>query len=170
MLKISLLGTGRIGKMHAELINLNPKTQLEYVYDINKEASEKIAKKYGAKVAKSSEEAISNPNTDVVFIASATPTHINYILSAAKAGKAIFCEKPVDLDIKKVESCREELKKYKVPIHIGFNRRFDPSHKSAKEAKDSGEIGKMELEVIKAPLSGFRIIRSLTGSLPLSFN
>ena len=99
MLKISLLGTGRIGKMHAELINLNPKTQLEYVYDINKEASEKIAKKYGAKVAKSSEEAISNPNTDVVFIASATPTHINYILSAAKAGKAIFCEKPVDLDI-----------------------------------------------------------------------
>ena len=127
MLKISLLGTGRIGKMHAELINLNPKTQLEYVYDINKEASEEIARKYGSNVANSSEEAISNPNVDVVFISSATPTHINYILSAAKAGKAIFCEKPIELDINKVESCREELKKYKVPIHIGFNRLFSSS-------------------------------------------
>jgi len=148
MLKISLLGTGRIGKMHAELINLNPKTQLEYVYDINKEASEEIARKYGSNVANSSEEAISNPNVDVVFISSATPTHINYILSAAKAGKAIFCEKPIELDINKVESCREELKKYKVPIHIGFNRRFDPSHKAAKDAKDKGEIGNIEKIII----------------------
>ena len=148
MLKFSLLGVGRIGKLHAQNIATNPDCKLEYVYDINNPATEKISKEIGCKVARSPEEAISNSNVDVVYIATATPTHIDYILQAAKAGKAIFCEKPIDLDIKKVEACKIELEKYDVPIHIGFNRRFDPSHKSTKEAKDNGEIGNLEKIII----------------------
>ena len=102
MLKFSLLGVGRIGKLHAQNIATNPDCKLEYVYDINNPATEKISKEIGCKVARSPEEAISNSNVDVVYIATATPTHIDYILQAAKAGKAIFCEKPIDLDINKV--------------------------------------------------------------------
>ena len=71
---------------------------------------------------------ISN-DIDAVLIASATPTHIEFITKASKAGKAVFCEKPIDLDIKKVNDCFEEIKDIKTPIQIGFNRRFDNSHK-----------------------------------------
>lgn len=148
MLKFSLLGVGRIGKLHAQNIATNPNCELEYVYDINNPAAEKISKEIGCKVARSPEEAISSSNVDVVFIATATPTHIDYILQAAKAGKAIFCEKPIDLDIQKVETCKKELEKYDVPIHIGFNRRFDLSHSSLKNAKDNGEIGDLEMIII----------------------
>ena len=98
MLKFSLLGVGRIGKMHAYNIATNPNCELEYVYDINKLTTEKISKELGCKIARSPEEAISNPNVDVVYITTSTQTHIDYILQAAKAGKAIFCEKPIDLE------------------------------------------------------------------------
>ena len=148
MLKFSLLGVGRIGKMHAYNIATNPNCELEYVYDINKLTTEKISKELGCKIARSPEEAISNPNVDVVYITTSTQTHIDYILQAAKAGKAIFCEKPIDLDINKVESCKKELEKHNVPIHIGFNRRVDLSHSSLKNAKDNGEIGNLEMIII----------------------
>ena len=148
MLKFSLLGVGRIGKMHAHNIFNNPNCKLEYVYDINKLTTEKISKELDCKIARSPEEAISCPNVDVVCITTPTETHIDYILQAAKSGKAIFCEKPIDLDIKKVEACKKELEKYNVPIHIGFNRRFDLSHSSLKNAKDNGEIGSLEMIII----------------------
>ena len=148
MLKFALLGTGRIGKMHAQNIDANQKCKLEIVYDINNQSANEIGKKYSCKVAQTAEEAISNSEIDVVYISTATPTHIDYILQAAKADKAIFCEKPIDLDIQKVNLCKKELEKYNVPIQIGFNRRFDPSHKSAKDAKDKGEIGKLEKIII----------------------
>ena len=122
MINLALMGAGRIGKMHAHNIAINPNCKLEYVYDINKLTTEKISKELDCKIARSPEEAISSPNVDVVFITTSTQTHIDYILQAAKAGKAIFCEKPIDLDIKKVEACKKELEKHNVPIHIGFNR------------------------------------------------
>ena len=148
ILKFALLGVGRIGKIHAANMAINPKCSIECIYDIDSSAANKIANLYGGTVALSPEEAISNPNVDVVYICTSTPTHTEFILSAAKSGKAIFCEKPIDLDIKKLEACKKELEKYNVPVHIGFNRRFDPSHKSAKEAKDNGEIGKLEKIII----------------------
>ncbi len=148
MLRFALIGAGRIGKMHANHIASNDKCVLEVVYDLNTKASKEIANKHNCNIAKSAKEAILNKNIDVVYITSATSTHIEYILLAAKSGKPIFCEKPVDLDILKVDKCRKELKKYNVPIHIGFNRRFDLSHKSAKEAKDSGEIGNLEMIIV----------------------
>ena len=148
MLKFSLLGVGRIGKMHAQNIAINPNCELEYVYDVNNPAAEKIAKEIDCKIAKSPEEAISSSNVDVVYIATATPTHIDYMLQAANAGKAIFCEKPIDLDIDKVNQCWDEIKNLKVPIQIGFNRRFDTSHNQVQKNAHSGKIGQLEMVVI----------------------
>ena len=134
-LRFALLGVGRIGKVHAKNIFLNPKSSLCFVYDINTKAAEEIANKYNAKLANTALEAISNPDVDAVFICTATPTHIDYLLMAAKANKSILCEKPIDLDIVKVDNCKNELKKYGVPVQIGFHRRFDPTHFSIKEKK-----------------------------------
>jgi len=134
--------------MHAANITLHPKCNLSYVYDVNTDFANQVAKENNAKVAESPEEAINNDNVNVVFIASATPTHIDFITMGANAGKAIFCEKPIDLDINKVNQCYESIKKFDVPIQIGFNRRFDNSHSKVKLAKDNGEIGDLEMIVI----------------------
>ena len=148
MLNFALMGAGRIGKMHAKNLSMHSKSNLSYVYDINQDFANEVAKLSGAKVAQSAEEAINDKNVDAVLIASATPTHIDFMTMAAKAGKAVLCEKPIDLDIAKVDKCYETIKNFSVPIQIGFNRRFDKSNKKIKLAKDNGEIGNLEMVII----------------------
>ncbi len=148
MLNFALIGAGRIGKMHAEIINANPETNLKFVYDVNKEFASDVANINNAEVVKNPEDAITSFNTNAVLIASATPTHIQFIKMAANAGKAVFCEKPIDLDIDKVNKCKEELKDIKSPIQIGFNRRFDLSHSKAQQARVNKEIGDLEMVII----------------------
>jgi len=150
MIKIALMGAGRIGKMHANLIMANSNCSLEFVYDVNTKFAEEISQQTGAKVAKSPEDAINNENTDAVFIASATPTHVSFITMAVNAKKPVFCEKPIDLDISKVDECREFIKDKNTPIQIGFNRRFDKSHSKVKIASNDNEIGKLEMLVISS--------------------
>ena len=148
MINFSLMGAGRIGKMHAKFIAAHPKAKLKYVYDVNSQFAEEIAKSTGCLIASSPEEAIKADDVGAVLIASATPTHTQFITMAAKAGKAIFCEKPIDLDINKVNECMENIKGTDVPIQIGFNRRFDASHAKAQQAKVKKEIGELEMVVI----------------------
>ena len=148
MINFSLMGAGRIGKMHAKFIAAHPKAKLKYIYDINSEFAEEVAKSTGCSIASSPEDAINADDIDAVLIASATPTHTQFITMAAKAGKAIFCEKPIDLDINKVNECMENIKGTNVPIQIGFNRRFDSSHAKAQEARVKKEIGELEMVVI----------------------
>ena len=150
MIKIALMGAGRIGKMHANLIMANSNCSLEFVYDVNTKFAEEISHQTGAKVAKSPEDAINNENTDAVFIASATPTHVSFITMAVNAKKPVFCEKPIDLDLNKVDECREYIKDKNIPIQIGFNRRFDNSHSKVKIASNDNEIGKLEMLVISS--------------------
>ena len=144
------MGAGRIGKMHANLIMANSNCSLEFVYDVNTKFAEEISQQTGAKVAKSPEDAINSENTDAVFIASATPTHVSFITMAVDAKKPVFCEKPIDLDINKVDECREFIKNKNIPIQIGFNRRFDNSHSKVKIASNDNEIGKLEMLVISS--------------------
>ena len=148
MLNFALIGAGRIGKMHAEIINANPETNLKFVYDVNREFALDVANINNAEVVKKPEDAIISSETNAVLIASATPTHIQFIKMAANAGKAVFCEKPIDLDIDKVNKCKEELKDTKSPIQIGFNRRFDQSHNKAQQARVNKEIGDLEMIII----------------------
>ena len=150
MIKIALMGAGRIGKMHANLIMANSNCSLEFVYDVNTKFAEEISHQTGAKVAKSPEDAINSENIDAVFIASATPTHVSFITMAVNAKKPVFCEKPIDLDLNKVDECREYIKDKNIPIQIGFNRRFDNSHSKVKIASNDNEIGKLEMLVISS--------------------
>jgi len=148
MINFSLMGAGRIGKMHAKFIAAHPKAKLKYIYDVNSQFAEEVVKLTGCSIASSPEEAINADDIDAVLIASATPTHTQFITMAAKAGKAIFCEKPIDLDINKVNECMENIKGTNVPIQIGFNRRFDASHAKAQQARVKKEIGELEMVVI----------------------
>ena len=150
MLNFALIGAGRIGKMHAEIINSNPGSRLKFVYDLNRNFAENIANSLNAIAVDKPEEAINSKETDAVLIASATPTHIEFIKMAANASKPVLCEKPIDLDIDKVNRCREDLKNIKSPIQIGFNRRFDLSHSKAQQARLNKEIGELEMIIISS--------------------
>tara|TARA_Y100001970_G_scaffold115112_1_gene143486 strand:+ start:11908 stop:12912 length:1005 start_codon:yes stop_codon:yes gene_type:complete len=148
MINIALMGAGRIGKMHAEIISSHPDANLKFVYDVNKEFASKVAKQNNAELVNSPEEAINNEKINAILIASATPTHTKFITMGAKAGKAIFCEKPIDLDINKVNECMEEINGIDVPLQIGFNRRFDNSHSKVQKARLNKEIGELEMLII----------------------
>ena len=148
MLNFSLIGAGRIGKMHADIITSNTGSKLKFVYDVNKEFAKNVASLSNAEVVSKPEDAINSNETDAVLIASATPTHIKFIKMAANAGKPVLCEKPIDLDINKVNKCREELIDVKSQIQLGFNRRFDLSHSKVQQARLSKEIGELEMIII----------------------
>jgi myo-inositol 2-dehydrogenase / D-chiro-inositol 1-dehydrogenase len=144
------MGAGRIGKMHAQIINDHSNCRLKYIYDLNTKFADDLANRFNATSTKTAEEALENKDVDAVLIASATPTHTEFITKASKANKAVFCEKPIDLDIEKVNLCWNNIKDTKVPIQIGFNRRFDDSHKKLQLARKSNEIGQLELIIISS--------------------
>ncbi|MCC9620416.1 inositol 2-dehydrogenase [Thalassospira sp. MA62] len=144
MLKIGLLGAGRIGQVHAVNIVAHPRSELVAVSDKFDEAAQKLAAAYGA-VVRSSEEILSDPTIDAVLIATSTDTHADLMEAATAAGKAVMCEKPVDLDLKRAVDCLARCAPYGKPVMVGFNRRFDPNFAALKTAFDQGEIGKGEL-------------------------
>jgi myo-inositol 2-dehydrogenase / D-chiro-inositol 1-dehydrogenase len=149
MTEIAQFGAGRIGQIHAASIAMTKDARLRYVIDVNAEAAQKLAARYGAKVV-SEKEAFADPKVDAVLIASSTDTHARLAIAAARAGKAIFCEKPIDLSLKKVDDCLREVEKAGVPMFVGFNRRFDPSFAALKRRLDAGEIGAVEQVVISS--------------------
>ena len=147
MLTLAQFGAGRIGSIHAANIAAMPGVKLRYVVDVNAAAAKKLAAAHGAKVS-TEKEVFADREVDAVVIASSTDTHARLAIAAAKAGKAIFCEKPIDLDLKKVDACLREVRKSKVPMFVGFNRRFDPSFAALKARVDKGELGNVEQVVI----------------------
>jgi myo-inositol 2-dehydrogenase/D-chiro-inositol 1-dehydrogenase len=147
MLTIAQFGAGRIGAIHAANLAAMKGVRLRYIVDVNAVAARKLAAAHGAKVV-SERDVFADREIDAVLIASSTDTHARLAIAAAKAGKAIFCEKPIDLDLKKVDNCLREIRKAKVPMFVGFNRRFDPSFAALKARVDKGEIGAIEQVVI----------------------
>jgi myo-inositol 2-dehydrogenase/D-chiro-inositol 1-dehydrogenase len=148
MIGFALFGAGRIGRMHADNLAANPRARLISVYDVHAPAAEEVAGRHGASIAGSVEAALGAHGVDAVLIASSTDTHVDLIEAAARAGKAILCEKPIDLDIARVERCRETVAGAGVPGQIGFNRRYDPTHRAVREAVLAGEVGKVEQVII----------------------
>jgi myo-inositol 2-dehydrogenase/D-chiro-inositol 1-dehydrogenase len=144
MIKVGLLGAGRIGHVHAKSIVANPASQLVAIADVNHAAAEKLAAEVGAQ-ARSVEAIIADTSIDAVLIATSTDTHSDLIEAATAAGKAVLCEKPVDLDLERALACQAAATKHGRPVMIGFNRRFDPNFAAVKKALDAGEIGKGEL-------------------------
>lgn len=148
MLQFALFGAGRIGRMHADNLGRNARAQLAYVYDVNLEAADQTAGQHDARSARSVEEALGDDNVGAVLIASSTDTHVELISAAVAAGKAVLCEKPIDLDIARVETCRGIVEDSGVPVQIGFNRRYDPTHRAVQQAVRDGEVGAVEQVVI----------------------
>ena len=144
MLKVGLLGAGRIAGVHATAISSHPGSTLVAVSDINADAAGKLAAQYGAE-ARATDAIINDPAIDAVLIATSTDTHSDLIERATGAGKAVLCEKPVDLSLDSARSCQKTAAATGKPVMIGFNRRFDPNFGALKAASDKGEIGKAEL-------------------------
>ena len=148
MVTFAVLGCGRIGRMHADNLAAHPKARLACAYDIHRPTAAAVAEAHDCRVAATVAEALADPAVDAVLIASSTDTHIELITAAAKAGKAILCEKPIDLDIAKVDACWAEIGHLGVPIQIGFNRRYDPSFAEVARAIRAGEIGDLRQVII----------------------
>ncbi len=144
MLKIGLLGAGRIGQVHAAAISAHPDSVLAAVSDVYVPAAEALATPYDAAV-KSSDEIIADSAIDAVLVATSTDTHSDLIEAATRAGKAVLCEKPVDLSLARARVCLANAEQTGQPVMVGFNRRFDPNFALIKEGLAAGEIGKAEL-------------------------
>ena len=148
MINICIFGAGRIGQLHAANVAANPRANLASIVDINEAAAASLAGKYGARAETDVEAALGAADVDAVIIGAPTTLHVDLILASARRGKAVFCEKPIDLDINRVNACLKDVGKLGVPFGVGFNRRFDPTLRKMKAAIDRGDIGNPEIIVI----------------------
>ena len=146
-LRFALLGAGRIGKVHARAIAANPDATLVAVADAFADAARAIADQYGCEV-RSIDAIATARDVDAVVICTPTTTHADLIEQFARAGKAIFCEKPIDLDVTRVQACLQVVAATKAKLMVGFNRRFDPHFGAVRAAIDAGKIGTVEQVVI----------------------
>lgn len=142
--RFGLIGTGRIGQVHAASIAAAPEAELAWVADPVIEGARGVAERFGGTATADPEELISSGEIDAVLIASPTATHVDLIEASVRAGLPVLCEKPIDLDIARVEALRPLVSASGVPVALGFNRRFDPNHAAAQARVAAGEIGELE--------------------------
>ena len=141
MLRVALFGAGRIGQVHARSAALHDEARLAWVIDPVLPAAEALADRYGASAGTVVDDALADPDVDAVVIASPTPTHIDLLRRAVIAGKPVLCEKPIDLDLPKIDRCWAEIAAYQPTVMMGFNRRFDPTFRQIRQRIEQGEIG-----------------------------
>lgn len=150
MVRIGIIGAGRIGKVHCESIGRYVKNAVvACVADpFMNEGTEQTLRALGAEnVTKDYREILADKSVDAVLICSSTDTHAQISVESIKAGKHVFCEKPVDHDVKKILTVKEALQGGGVKYQVGFNRRFDHNFEAVKKAIDAGRIG--HLDVLK---------------------
>ena len=147
ILNVGLIGAGRIGKVHAATLAYRiPSARVSAVADVNLAAAQQLAAQFGIPMATDDPAALlGNPEIDAVLICSVTGTHAQYIADAAAAGKHIFCEKPIALDLAQIDRALAAVAKAGVKLQIGFNRRFDANFARVRAAIVSGEIGQPAL-------------------------
>lgn len=151
MLSIAVIGAGRIGQIHASNLAARASERGDLkifgIADAVDAAAAALATRVGAPVV-TAEAALASPDCNAVLIASPTDTHAELIEQAAQAGKAIFCEKPVDLSAERIRAVMTVVEDSGVPLFIGFNRRFDPNFAALKARIDAGQVGDVELVTI----------------------
>lgn len=143
-INLCLFGAGRIGEIHGANIAAHRDATLKYVVDVDSAAAARLASGLGAAAA-DAQAALSDDEVHGVVIATSTDTHLSLIEAAASAGKAVFCEKPLDLDEARARRCIEVAAAAPIPLYIGFNRRYDPSFRRLKDEISAGSIGKVEV-------------------------
>lgn len=145
MLGLALLGSGRMAHVYGPKINAHPGLRLEVVYNPRMASAEAAVAQYGGRAMDDLEGVLGDRQVDAVVIATPTNTHVDYVVACAKAGKPIYCEKPLDQTLERVDLCLEALQAHPVPFMLGFNRRFDPDNAALREAVASGEIGRLNM-------------------------
>ena len=145
--RLGLLGAGRIGKVHAKAISANAGARLVAVADAFPAAATALADHYGCAI-RSIAAILAAKDIDAVVICTPTDTHADLIEKFARAGKAIFCEKPIDLSLARVKACLKVVRDTKAVLMVGFNRRFDPHFGAVRAAIDAGTIGAVEMVTI----------------------
>jgi myo-inositol 2-dehydrogenase/D-chiro-inositol 1-dehydrogenase len=147
MISFGLFGAGRIGRIHAANASAHEDVELRYVMDVDLDAAREVATLHGA-AACGIDDVLADDSLDAVVICSPTDTHADLITRSARAGKAIFCEKPIDLDLRNVDACLAVVDECGVPLALGFNRRFDRNFATLKERLDADQIGDLEMVTI----------------------
>ena len=148
MMKVGIIGAGRIGKVHAKNIAMFvPEMKVKTLADpFMNEETEAFARQYGIEITtKDAAEILNDPEIEAVLICSSTDTHSQYIIEAARAGKHIFCEKPIDYDLGKVRAAIDAAKTAGVKLQIGFCRRFDHNHRAVYDMVQGGKVGKVNI-------------------------
>jgi len=145
-LRVGVLGTGRIGRVHADIVARQvPGAALAVLYDADDASARELGRRLGVPAAASADEVIEAADVDAVAICTPTGLHAEQVIAAARAGKAIFCEKPVSLDLDEVDRALTEVAEAGVPFQIGFNQRFDPGHAAVAAAVTEGRVGEPQL-------------------------
>jgi myo-inositol 2-dehydrogenase/D-chiro-inositol 1-dehydrogenase len=144
MVRLGLIGCGRIGRVHADSIDVHPRAELARVFDPFEAAAREVGEQFGAEWGTDVDAVIGDPSIDAVVVASPTPTHVDLLTRAVQAGKAVLCEKPIDLDLARVDACRAEIGALADRVMVGFNRRFDPSFRDIRTRVAAGELGSLE--------------------------
>ena len=162
-INLAIIGAGRIGKVHALAINNSKIANLVYIYDPDEEIAKKFSVEFNC-IVSNIDNIKKDKQIDAVIICSPTDTHVELICIFSNYKKAIFCEKPIDLDIKKVRKCLETIEKNKTQFMIGFNRRFDPHFQSLKNSLKQDKIGNIETIIITSRDPGLPPINYLKQS------
>jgi myo-inositol 2-dehydrogenase/D-chiro-inositol 1-dehydrogenase len=145
-LGVGVVGCGRIGRVHAGLLaGRVAGAALVGVFDSHAPSAAELAADLGVPAADSVEALLARGDLDAVAVCSSTDTHVDVIVAAADAGKAIFCEKPISLDLAEVDRALSAVEQAAVPLQIGFNRRFDPGHQSVRDAVAAGDVGDVHI-------------------------
>jgi len=144
MISIGVIGAGRIGQIHATNLYRHPDADLRYIVDVSDTAANKLAAACNTRTG-SIETLLGDDSIDAVVIASSTDSHSDFVCAAAQAGKAIFCEKPLDLDVKTAIRSLGAVDESGVLLCLGFNRRHDPSFDRLKREIDDGKVGDVEV-------------------------
>jgi myo-inositol 2-dehydrogenase/D-chiro-inositol 1-dehydrogenase len=143
MIRFTLIGAGRIGRIHAGNIAGHARARLAYVADADAKAAAALAQQFGAQTVDLN-SAVTGRDVDAVLIASSTDTHADWIERCAAARKPVLCEKPLDLDAQRAAACVKTAQEAGIPLYLGFNRRYDPSFMRLKREIAAGTIGKLE--------------------------
>lgn len=150
MVRVAVLGAGRIGKIHAASVAANPKATLVAVADPYPTTVQPVADAHGAEAMTDVMAAITRPDVDAVVIGTPTDTHVEYLTKAVELGKAVLCEKPIDLDIAESEKAAANVERLGGKVMLAFNRRFDTTFAEIRRSIDAGRIGDVRQVVISS--------------------
>ena len=147
-IRFVVVGSGRMGSEYASIIAAHPDATLVAIINPNRLSAQRLTDQHGGIAFSSVVQCLDSIELDAAIVCSPTDSHLDIILQLAQAGKAIFCEKPIDLDLERVDRCIQSVQHYGVPFFVGFNRRFDPSNAALRARVMDGDVGKLNMVLL----------------------